>query len=204
MPAFLILLLNIFFSDAFDRRLIFGAVGRGLLWFFPALVVYGILTGSTAVYYEGTPLYLTRTVSDFFLPLFLGSAVYVFSYRTDLIISGKEQFVRTASFLAGFYTLFSQYVLITFRGWYEGYVYFILPLCWMVLIMTAGVVTALFFSVIGGIRFLFVFIGILIVFLLGSVSYLYLLNLRVYAWLLAAALFLAGLAALRRVLEAVK
>jgi hypothetical protein len=204
MPVFLGFILTVFFSDGFDRRLVLLSVGKGMLWFFPALVLYGLATGFIENRYEGAPLYFTRTGDDLLLPLFFGMAAYLFSYRKDLIISGKEQFVRTVAFLCGFYMLFSQYTLLTFRGWYEGYVYFLLPLCWMVLAATWGLASGLFFSIIGGVRFLFLALGVGMVFLLGSVSYLYLLNLRIYAWFLAVAIFLAGLAVLRRGLETLK
>lgn len=198
MPLFLVLVLNLFFTGAFDQRGVIRSAIGGILWFFPALIVYGIVAGFFPAVYEGKGLYLSRTLLDFLIPILLGAGAYVYSYRRDLISPGGEQFLRAFSFLTGFFTLFSQYSLITYTGWSPGYLYFLLPLFRMILVLEAAFVLGVFFSDGRITGLIFLFVGLSIPFLFGAVSYLYIVNFRFFSWLLTLLLFGGSLFAFRR------
>ena len=108
IPAFLVLVLNLFFSGSFDGRSAFGWAAKGILWFFPGIVVYLGLAGFVPAAFSGWPLYLSRTLLDLALPAAIGLGAYLFSFRKQLIIDGETQFVRVFSFLTGFFSLRSE------------------------------------------------------------------------------------------------
>lgn len=198
MPAFLVLILNTFFSGTYSGRDVILAAGKGILWFFPIFLIYGLASGYVLPSFEGATLYVSRTLLDLALPYLMAIAAYLISYRRDLIIPAREQFLRSLSFLAGFYMLFAQYVLVTFSGWYAGYLYFLLPLLWMTLTVSAALMLANFFSRVAGGIFLLLPAIVILPFVTGAIPYLYVVNLRFFAWMLTI-LFAAGsILALRR------
>jgi hypothetical protein len=191
IPVFLVLVLNLFFSGVYDGKAVFLSAGKGVLWFFPGILVLGLLAGYFSPAFEGNALYFTRTLLDFVFPLFAAVAAYLFSHRKDLIIPGEIQFVRILSFLAGFFTLFAFYCIVSYSAWYAGYLYFLMPLLWMSLIVLAGFVMGAFFSLVTGLRFFVLAGGAVLALLMGAVPYLYVLNFRLSAWFLTL-LFFAG------------
>lgn len=189
IPLFAVFFLVTVYSNTFDPRMIFREAGKGVLCFFPSILVYIFIEMFFPTVYAGRPLYLTRTVLDLFLPLILSTAAYLIMYRRDLILPGDYQFLRFLSFATGFFVSFSVFSLVNFRGWYDGYQFFLLPLLWMALLLCAGYCLGVFFSQGGWLRFVFLFVALAFPFLFGFVPYLYIASRYFFAWALTIFLF---------------
>ena len=183
IPFFCAFFLVFACSNAFDPKMVLREAGKGMLGFFPVLILHFIAEiFFPAAAHEGKALYFSRTLLDLVLPLLFSSAAYFVIYRREIILPGDYQFLRFFSFETGMFSFFAFYCFLSFNGWYDGYEYLLLPLLWIILILSTGFAFGFFFSQNGFPRFLLLVFALALPFGLGWIPYLYITSHYFFSW----------------------
>ena len=162
---------------------------KGIIWFFPSLLLFLIILGFFQISYKPFNYYFYYFLKDHFL--FCGLAIGGYFIFHGLTHSHQIRIpvLNLFSYFSGFFFLVALKDFFTYIGEYDFYLLFILPLLRLFTIIIISFLLDKFIEALGSEKILFGVLLLLIPVSAGFVSFFYNLNMTLLAFLLSLALF---------------
>lgn len=166
----------------------FTACIKGILWFFPSLILFLIVLSLFPISYKPFNYYFYYFLRDHFLLCVCGIGGYFIFYGFSHPHQLREPFLNLLSFFTGFFLLVAVKDFFTFISEYNFYLLFILPFLRLFTVTIIAFLMDKLIESLGPEKILFGVLLFLVPVCTGFVSLFYNLNITTPAFILSLAL----------------
>lgn len=193
IPVFYLLFSSFMQYESRNFSFNFTACIKGILWFFPSLILFFIVLLFFPISYKPFNYYFFYFLRDHFLPCVLAMSGYFIFYGFSHPRQIREPFLNLLSFFAGFFSLVAVKDFFTYISEYNFYLLFILPLLRLYTVILLSFLMEKFIDALGPEKILFGVLLFLVPVCAAFVSFFYNLNLTALAFILGCVLFFGAI-----------